>query len=140
MSHQQLKMMGAIIKNTNLAIIGILSSFTPEIYAVVNDIASDSQGPPGDPVVLSVILAIDGLVNCFCVYFCFHFAKEEYSKCCKYSHKCVSSICNRLAQRSMKKKLEKDILQSQRNDQLVMEKHIHIQHDSTAIEVTTPAQ
>lgn len=103
-----------IVKNTVLCIWGVCSSFVPEIFCIVSVyLSSDNdggnekkgaQGSPIDPILLCILLVIDGAINCLCVYLSFSWAQREYEFVCRCCAKCLNNACIRCTEKWIEKK------------------------------------
>eukprot|EP01084_Bolivina_argentea_P062513 114331_1 len=104
----QLSFMSTITKNTNLAIWCLLSSIIPETYWMIQ---SSIYYP--DPLLFLLLLSLDGMLNCLCIYLIFAYTKYEYNILCKYCDLLVSKCCIKCTQKAITKKMMTYVLELQ---------------------------
>ena len=96
---QQITFLRTMTKNTNLAIWGIVSSLIPETVLVTAAWTMSGDKPDVDGLIISVIFVVDGVINSFCAYLLFSYAKEEYRRFCGYCDKRLARCCTFLVQK-----------------------------------------
>ena len=110
----QMNMMNTIVKNTVLAIWGIFSSLIPETFAIIalclEDSDTQNESFVGvDPILFCLLLAVDGTINCYCVFLSFIYAKSEYDAVCKCCDSCLANTFIKCAKRSIEKEIAHEI-------------------------------
>ena len=96
LDNHQLNFMKFIIKNSNLAIWGLISSMFPQIYGLL----VSAQIVSNDVKYYSA-LAMDGAVNIVCMYLIFKFCEREYGIICRCCDKCLGKCCIYFAMRKL---------------------------------------
>ena len=96
---QQIAFLRTMTKNTNLAIWGIVSSLIPETLLVTAAWTMTGDKPDVDGLIISVFFRVDGVINSFCAYLLFSYAKDDYRRLCRYCDGCLSRCCTVLVQK-----------------------------------------